>query len=378
MSNTLPAAAQLSGLRLLMVTPRYLPYMGGTEIHTHETAKRIAARNQVTVLTTDPSGQLPAEEWSDGIRILRVRAWPGKSDYYLAPGLLRAIKSQPWDIMHCQGGHTFVPPMAMLAALRSKRPYVVTFHSGGHSSRLRNAVRGLQWESLRPLLARAERLVGVSPFEASYFEHRLRLPGEKFVVISNGADLPDATEPANANDDQQLILSVGRLERYKGHHRVLAAMPYVLAAKPNAQLRIAGSGPLEGALRAQVSELGIDKHVQIGPTADRHEMANLLLRAGVVTLLSEYESQGIAVLEALKFKRPVIVADATALHEFAQRGLATAVPLDSSPEQIASQILAQLDHPVIPPDVELPSWDRCADQLLSLYHSIVGGTPCAS
>src|SRR5690606_7635090 len=113
-------------------------------------------------------------------------------------------------------------------------------------------------------------------------------------------------------------------------------------------------------------------------TADRHEMANLLRRASVVTLLSEYESQGIAVLEALKVKRPVVVTDATALHEFAQRGLARAVPLDSTHEQIASVILSQIDHPVIPPEVELPSWDRCADQLLSLYHSIVGGRSCAS
>src|SRR5262249_45777190 len=50
-------------LRLLMVTPRYLPETGGAEIHVHEVATRLAdAGVDVTVLTTDRHGTLPARE----------------------------------------------------------------------------------------------------------------------------------------------------------------------------------------------------------------------------------------------------------------------------------------------------------------------------
>jgi hypothetical protein len=45
----------------------------------------------------------------------------------------------------------------MAASRRASLPYLVTFHAGGHSSRVRNSVRGLQWRVLRPLIRQAER-----------------------------------------------------------------------------------------------------------------------------------------------------------------------------------------------------------------------------
>src|SRR5207302_6113728 len=117
------------------------------------------------------SGRLPAAEESEGMRILRVRAWPIK-DYRFAPGIYRVITHGSWDLVHCQGYHTLVAPLAMLAAWRANIPYILTFHSGGHSSRLRNSLRGLQWMMLHPLLSRAEKLIAVSEFEANFFRER--------------------------------------------------------------------------------------------------------------------------------------------------------------------------------------------------------------
>ena len=46
-----------------MVSARALPLMGGIETHVHEVARRLAASGvDVTVLTTDTSGDLPADE----------------------------------------------------------------------------------------------------------------------------------------------------------------------------------------------------------------------------------------------------------------------------------------------------------------------------
>lgn len=368
-------------LRILMVTPRYLPQVGGTEIHTHETATRIAAQGHaVTVLTTNPGGELASDESSDGVHIVRAPAWPDGRDYYFSPQLYNVIRGGNWDVVHCQGIHTLVPAIAMTAAIRAKIPHVVTFHSGGHSSGLRNAVRGTQWKTLRPLLARADRLIGVSRFEAETFARQLRLSPDRFVIIPNGAQLPETTLVTQTQTDETLIVSVGRLERYKGHQRVIAALPYVLAQRPNVRLRVAGSGPFEPALRRLAKKLGVAGHVEIRAVAgdDRYGMAQLLSSAALVTLLSDYESQGIAVMEALKFQRPVLVTDTSALSELARRGLARSIPLVSTDEGVATAILRQLAEPFIPPAVDLPSWDACASQLLDLYLSVVGRPACVS
>jgi glycosyltransferase involved in cell wall biosynthesis len=379
MSTVMVAEPIVGRLRILMVTARYLPQVGGTEIHTYETARRIAAAgHEVTVLTTRPDRATATEEWLDGVHVKRVNSWLRSLDLYIAPQMYRVITGQKWDVVHCQGVHTLVAPLAMLAALRAHNPYVVTFHTGGHSSRLRNAVRGLQWRSLQPLLARAEYLIGVSRFETDVFRKRLHLPSEQFVIIPNGAQLPESTPDVHCQPDGALIVSVGRLERYKGHHRVIAALPYVLARRPDTRLRIVGRGPYEGELRRLACELGVADRVETGAIAasDRDGMASVLSRAALVTLLSEYESQGIAVFEALKLRRPVLVADTSALSDLAHQRLVRAVPLESSPQQVAEAILQQLDHPLTPQDVPVPSWDDCSNRLLALYCQI-GRARCA-
>ncbi len=185
---------ETSSLNVLMVATRYFPYIGGVETHVYEVGRRLAGRGiNITVLTTVPytsATPLPKEEVIEGMRIIRVRAWPSQRDYCIAPEMFSLIKHGAWDLVHCQGSHTFVPPLAMLAAKEAKIPYIVTFHTGGHSSSFRNRIRGMQWQLLRPLLANASKLIGVSRFEADYFRDLLHLPAKQFAVIPNGATLP--------------------------------------------------------------------------------------------------------------------------------------------------------------------------------------------
>jgi glycosyltransferase involved in cell wall biosynthesis len=365
-------------LRILMVTPRYHPYVGGIETHVLEVTRRLVGPTvAVTVLTTDPSGKLSANETVDGVEILRVRAWPAHRDYYFAPHLPRVMAEQRWDILHCQGCHTLVPPLAMITARRLGLPYVVTFHSGGSSSRIRGVLRPAQWQALRPLLSQAKELIAPSVWEAEYFQRRLLLPMERFSVIPNGAwQIASVMNTWPSTSDEKLILSVGRLERYKGHQRVIAAMPHVLAQVPHARLRIIGSGPYERTLRRRVSQLGLEEKVEIAaiPPGDDIGMAGLLLRADVVTLLSEHEAQGLAVMDALALRRPVVVAETTALQEFVAKGYALGVPLGAPANVVAAAILRQLDMPLMPLDIELPTWDNCAASLLALYRRATCGT----
>jgi glycosyltransferase involved in cell wall biosynthesis len=359
-----------------MVTPRYLPHMGGVESHVHEVARRLARRGvELTVLTTEPGGRLPAREESEGVTIRRVPAWPSNKDYYVAPGLYRAIVQGGWDIVHVQSYHTLVAPLAMWAALRARVPYVVTFHGGGHSSRLRNALRGVQLALLRPLLARATRLIAIASFEIEYYSRRLHVPRNRFVLIPNGSDLPRRvnTDPQGASAGN-LIASVGRLERYKGHHRIIAALPYILGEIPDARLWIAGTGPYESALRGLAGRLGVADRVEIRsiPPMEREKMADELSKVALVVLLSEFETHPIAVLEALALGRPALVADTSGLGELARQGYAQAIPLNSAPQEVAAAVLTQLRQPQVSQSLNLPSWDDTTTQLLTLYNNVGG------
>lgn len=362
--------------RILMVATNAYPAIGGVETHLHEVCPRIVrAGFDVTILATDRTGDLPECEDQGGVQVRRVPAWPRNRDYYVAPAVYSTIRTGDWDLVHMHGYHTFVAPLALLAATRSRIPTVLTFHSGGHGSRVRNRLRTLHLLALRPLLRRAGCLIAVSQFEMAVMPAKLRLARSRFALIPNGASMERPVD-AGPPDEEPLILSVGRLEKYKGHHRVINAFPHVVAELPSARLQIVGAGPEEEALRKLAASLGVAERVTIGriDSHDRASMARLMSRSSLVVLLSEYEANPVAVMEALGMGCRVLVADTSGLSEFAARGLARAVPLHSQPRETARAIVEQIATQA-PGPVALPGWDACAAGLVAVYRSVLGLHP---
>jgi glycosyltransferase involved in cell wall biosynthesis len=361
--------------RVLMVTPRSPLHQGGVERHVMEVSRRIAAAGaEVEVLCTEPGGPKLTEEERDGVRIRTVRAWPANRDWCLAPRIWREMSRRPPDVVHVQSYHTFVAPLAMLRALTLGIPYVVTFHGGGHSSEARNKVRGLQRALLRPLLRRAARLVAVARFEIVEYGGELGIGPDKFVLIPNGTDLAfsDAGDSNGKPEGPPAIASIGRLERYKGHHRVIGAFPYVLNREPEAQLLVVGSGPYEEELRELARELGVEDRVEFTSTPPDQPMAmaELLQRVSLVVLMSDFETHPLVALEAAAAGRRLLVADASGLAEIAEDGFARAIPLGESAEGIGAAVIEELAKPAQTKRPQLTSWDECAAELLALYRSL--------
>lgn len=360
-------------LRILMVTPRSPLLQGGVERHVTEVSRRIAAAGaEVEVLCGEPGGPARQTESVEGVLLRTVRAWPASRDYYLAPGLWREMGRRPWDVVHVQSYHTLMAPLAMLRALTLRIPYVVTFHGGGNTSGLRNRLRPLQQILMRPLLARAARLVAVARFEIEQYGRELHLPPEKFVLIPNGTDLAFSDTAASEPDGPPVIATIGRLEKYKGHHRVIAAFPAVLEREPEARLLVVGTGPREPQLRRQAAELGIAARVEFTstPADDPGAMATLLGDVSLVVLMSEFETHPLVALEAAAAGRRLLVADAGGLAELARDDFARAIPLDEGPDGVGRAIVEELSKSPSEQRPKLTSWDECAAELLDLYRSI--------
>lgn len=387
-----PTASGGTSLRILMVSARFSPFVGGTEIHTGQVASELVARgHRVTVLTTDLNGSLPSYEDIDGVEVVRLRAYPKSSDLYFAPKMRKWIPERPWDLVHVQGYHTAVAPLALRVAQAEGIPTMLTFHSGGHSSRLRNLLRPLQVALLRPYLMRTAALIGVSKFEAELFEKRMGIGSDKIHIIPNGVDRPNqpSTEPAEgttAEDnpltkgfkpDDRIILSAGRLVRYKGHHRIIKAMPKILAGEPRARLLILGKGPYEKTLRRLVDRLGVGDRVTFDsvPSTHRDRLDDLFGEASVAVVLSDYESHGMVAHEALDAGLPLVVLDRSALGELAASGSARAVPPRATRHEVAEIVLRCLAENADPSSAPISiggsrrgeTWACITDRIEQLY-----------
>ncbi|MDQ3454585.1 MAG: glycosyltransferase, partial [Actinomycetota bacterium] len=172
---------------------------------------------------------------------------------------------------------------------------------------------------------------------------------------------------------RRLICSLGRLERYKGHHRLIAALPELHRRDPSIRLVLLGTGDYRTRLESQVDRLGLRHLVEFRSSAidRREEISTLLAQASLVVSLSEYESQGVAVLEALAVGSPVLVNDSTAFRQLGAAGLVSVVPPNCSSHALAEIVLHCLqEESVVPPQVP-PTWEATTDALEALYELVV-------
>jgi glycogen(starch) synthase len=153
---------------------------------------------------------------------------------------------------------------------------------------------------------------------------QLGFPREKIEVSYNGVD-PQKYDPANVSaeqikrvrqkygiqDDEYMILFLGRLVNVKGVDRLIMAMPHVLAKIPKARLVVVGVGDLQEYLTNLSKTIRLENYVRFCfdfiPEEERiiHYAA-----CDIAVFPSQYEPFGIVALEAMSMEKPVIVGAA--------------------------------------------------------------------
>jgi glycosyltransferase involved in cell wall biosynthesis len=166
----------------------------------------------------------------------------------------------------------------------------------------------------RALYGTVHRFVAPSRFAVSVAEMAGVEP-VRIVHVPNFLSAEELEAPAPAGDDGPRFVYAGRLDETKGIRPMLMAFAAVQAP---ASLRIAGSGKLEGEVRAAAAR---DPRVAYLGRLERDELYGELDRARAVLLPSLYEDNGpLSILEAQARGKPMIVTDRGGPSEFVRDG----------------------------------------------------------
>jgi glycogen synthase len=356
-------------MRVLMLSWEYPPHIvGGMGKHVMDLAPALAACGiELQVLTPLLRDGAAREISPQGISIYRVEP-PHMEDYGFVSfaietnSVMAQSAQELWataggfDLIHA---HDWLAASAAVALKHAwRRPLVATIHAtergrsqghigDGHSEQIDR----LEWQ----LTYEAWRVIACSKFMADQVHTYFRTPLDKIDVIPNGIYLPPDPFASDeerrtfrrrfAADDQPLVFSVGRVVFEKGLHILVDAWPQVLAALPQAQLLIAGTGSYLPLLRQRASDLGVAAQVHFTGFIPDEERDKLYRVADVAVFPSLYEPFGIVALEAMAARCPVIVAETGGLAEVVtphETGL-TVRPND--PGSLAWGILHALQQP---------------------------------
>ncbi|MCV7547269.1 glycosyltransferase, partial [Micrococcus luteus] len=102
------------------------------------------------------------------------------------------------------------------------------------------------------------------------------------------------------------ILSLSRLAPEKNLDRLIAALPALLERDPGTRVTLAGSGPLEGQLRAQAEDLGVADAVHLPGFV---EPWGTMAEHDVLVQLSAWENLSYTLLDAAAAGLPAVATD---------------------------------------------------------------------
>jgi len=369
-------------LPIAIATPRYAPEIGGVERHAEEHARGLVARGiPVEVLTTDPTGRLPRLERRDGVLIRRFPTLRGDSVFYISPHLARWAwgHAARYRLVHAHSYHTLVPLAAGTGAVRAGVPLVITahYHGGGHT-RLRNLLHVPYRPVAGRVLHAADSVIAVSQAEAGWLTRDFGdLP---IHVLPSGVGLPDRDPGAPApvaparQPREVTILSVGRLEAYKGVARTVAALPHLPL---ETRLVVVGKGPASEAIAATAEQLGVRDRVRLLGHVSADELEAWYSVADVFVTLSEEEAFGMTVLEAAAAGTPV-VASAIPAHAEVTGYVPGGRILLVAPGVHGANLAAAIEEARAKGRTadrtgwRVPTWDAMVDGIVEVYAEVLG------
>jgi glycosyltransferase involved in cell wall biosynthesis len=185
-----------------------------------------------------------------------------------------------------------------------------------------------------------------------------------------------------AGAGQPVVLAAGRLAPQKGFATLLAAAARWQGRDPCPVIALAGSGPLDQALRAAADADGI----RMCFLGQRGDVPALLAGADLVVVPSLWEGQPLIVQEALRAGRPLVASRVGGIPDLTGQDAAVLVPPGDA-AALADAVLSVLDDPALAARLSaaararaaaLPTQDDAVEAALELYRRLAGPVPAPS
>jgi glycosyltransferase involved in cell wall biosynthesis len=355
-------------MRVAHVVASYHPRIGGVETHVRRIAEACAIAGDKVTILTHATGTAPATEDTGAVRVLRFPETVGSVRYPLSLPLFRylARHAGEFEVAHAHSYHTLVGQ----AAVRSGLPFVFTphYHGTGHT-----VAASLMHRVYHPVgarvLAGADAIICVSQAERDLLARDFPASAGKVRVIPNGTDpRPAAVRGPDLSSGPQIVLTVGRIERYKNVDLIIRAFSGV---RTEASLVVVGDGPDRPRLERLAADVG---RVRFTGRVSDSELEVLLSAADVVTSASDHEAFGLVVADGLTAGARVVASGIPAHREIG-RLAGPAAPISYVDPKNTADFTVALDTALAQGracagQAWLPSWSEIADQTRDLYAAV--------
>jgi glycosyltransferase involved in cell wall biosynthesis len=327
-------------MRIMQVTPRYFPSMGGVEVVVQKISETLVERGiQVIVFSLDRSSNLATVENIGGVLVKRFTSLVADPLYLPEPKFVVSLRKEKADIIHVHNIHT-LPPLIVALCRRSDQKLLLQphYHRYGQSPFRHSFFELYKHGSYGMIFSRTHIIVVNSAYEKQILCEDFP-EVRNVLLLPEGIDVDEVKHVKHEPVEPKRILYVGGLRRYKNVNKILEGFAYLIKnGDRNFRLVVVGDGPERNSLVNLAYALGISGFVEWKCRLSRQQLLCEYAKASVFILLSPLESFSRVVYDALFVGVPVVVLDFGALRHLVAAGFAEGIN-SLTQEDIADALL---------------------------------------
>lgn len=372
-----PLALPARRLRIALVTEYYYPHLGGVCEHVHYFAREARlAGHHVDIVTSNIPGAAPTPNVIRIGQSKTVYANGSMARISVGLGLRRqmreVLRDGRYDIVHVHSPLT--PVLPLLAVEEANVPLVGTFHT--YFERAIAYRVGAPY--FRSRLRRLDAAIAVSPSAVEalekYFEADWR-------IVPNGIDVneftPSQPRPPYMRTDVPVILYFGRLDPRNGLRHLIDAFRIVRASGREAQLLVAGGGPLSNYYRKLANG---DPDITFTGTVLGSRAAYYANSTIYACPTTRGASFGITLLEAMACETPIVCSRMAGFRDVVKNEREALMVPPRDHHAIAGALTRLLDDETLRIRMGKAGrqtslrydWRRVTDEVLRVYADVLG------
>ena len=374
-------------MRIAIVASDYAPTVGGVQTAVRNIAQHSARMGHcVTILSYQPSNNVPATELVDGITVHRF-PWGRRPILTLPFRALWTLVSMARVLLD------FKPDLVYIHFLSINALYVLLLHyvmrfklvasaRGNDIQGIPNRSRGQRW-MLTHLFRRANAILFCSSFvqrDAAPFLQGI--PPTTFVgVVADGFNADEFENRRPFEYPHPYVFGAGRLVHKKGFDFLILAFSLISPDFPDFHLLIAGDGEERQNLERCIDELNLRDRVHLLGFADHDKTIALFLGCEFFVLSSRIEPFGIVVLEAMAARKAVLATKSGGVIDLVQDGI-NGMLVEPTAEALAAGLREMLMHPAAAKamgeravkTIQNRTWAAVTEQFIEVFERVLNSS----
>ncbi len=332
-------------MHILFITSGLFEIVGGIARQNSHICKCLCelVGASVDVLSFWDSGQVIDHRYlPQGTRQITFRGFSGDKKRF-AWSVTSALLRQNYDV--CMVGLVNFIPLLLIPFLVKRQKYIVIVH-GTEAWKKFSLLQMF-------LLNRTQRILSVSHFTANQMTAPNRIAPKKVALLPNALDpyMAEGVNPVQVQDRQEgfarssknilTVARLSRLDRYKGHDKIIQALPDVMTVVPDLCYHIVGDGDWQPDLHRLVEACGVVNHVIFHGWVNEAHLQRCYRECDLFVMPSTGEGFGLVYLEAMFHGKAVLASNKDAGQEVVQHGI-TGLTVDPDDHQSVASSLIEL------------------------------------